>query len=164
MTQQSSPSGNQQPKSLFKAILLTGFVAGSLDAIGASLNFLIRTGKNPVRVFQFVASGVFGKNPIPAGNTRAAWGLFFHFCIAYSFTLFFFLIYPKINILSKNKIITGLFYGIFVWLVMNLIVVPLSNTPKLPFNLTQTIIGIIILMLAIGLPISLFARKYYSGT
>ncbi len=161
MTQESLLSGNQRPKSFFKIILLTGFIAGSLDAIAASVNFLIRTGKSPVRIFQFVASGVFGKNPIPAGYTRAAWGLFFHFCIAYSFTLFFFLVYPKINILRINKIITGLLYGVFVWLVMNLIVVPLSNTPKLPFNLTQTIIGIIILMLAIGLPISLMAKKYY---
>jgi uncharacterized membrane protein YagU involved in acid resistance len=161
MTQPSSPI--RKYKSVFTAILQTGFIAGALDAIAASVNFTIRTGKNPVRVFRFIASGLFGKTALTGGLLMAGCGLLFHFLIAFSFTTFFFLIYPKINILSKNSIITGLVYGVFVWLIMNKIVVPLSNTPKLPFDLTQTILGIIILMLAVGLPISLMAKKYYTG-
>lgn len=150
-------------KSIFKAILITGLIAGILDATAASLNYYIRTGNNPARVFQFVASGVFGKNPDPSGYTKAAWGLFFHFCFAYIFTIFFFLIYPKIKKIAANSIVTGLMYGAFVWLVMNLIVVPLSNTPKLPFNLGQTILGIGFILVCIGLPISIMAKRYYSG-
>ena len=155
-------NGDQKPKSLFRVIFITGFIAGILDATAASLNFWIRTGKSPLRVFQFIASGVFGKDPEPSGNAKAAWGLLFHFCIAYLFTLIFFLIYTRIKIASKNAFITGIIYGCFVWLVMNLVVVPLSNTPKLPFNLAQTILGVIFLIVCIGLPNSLIAKKFYS--
>lgn len=151
-----------KPTTLFRVIFITGLIAGILDATAASLNFWIRTGKSPVRVFQFIASGVFGKNPEPSGNARAAWGLLFHFCIAYLFTIFFFFVYPKIKIASKNIFITGIIYGCFAWLVMNLVVVPLSNTPQLPFNLTQTILGVVFLMVCIGLPNSLMAKKYFS--
>ncbi|HYM94398.1 MAG TPA: hypothetical protein VET23_09690, partial [Chitinophagaceae bacterium] len=75
-----------------------------------------------------------------------------HFCNAYLFTIFFFVIYPKIKMPPKNSIITGLLYGCFVWLVMNLVVVPMSHTPKLPFNLTQTIPEVVFLMACVGLP------------
>ena len=163
MMPQPTSQQTQKSKSLFKAIFLTGLLAGTLDAIAASLNFWIKTGKSPIPVWQYVASGVFGKNPEPGGYTRAAWGLFFHFCIAFLFTIFFFWIYPKIKFLSKNAILTGLLYGSFVWLIMNLVVVPLSNTPKLPFNLSSTILGIAFMLFCIGLPISIIAKKHFSG-
>jgi hypothetical protein len=45
---------------------------------------------------------------------------------------------------------------------MNLVVLPLSNAAALPFKTKGIIIGILILMFCIGLPISLFAHRYYS--
>jgi len=51
-------------------------------------------------------------------------GLLFHFVIAFIFTLFFFLIFPKVKLLQGNTIIVAIVYGIFVWAVMNKIVIP----------------------------------------
>ena len=90
-------------------------------------------------------------------------GLIFHYFISTSWTLLFFLLYPKINWLGKSWIISGLGYGVFVWLAMNLVVLKLSRVPQFPFNPTQAAIGMGILMLAVGLPISFLAQRYYSG-
>jgi hypothetical protein len=152
-------------------ILLTGFIAGTLDASAASINFYARTGNSPVRVWRFVASGVFGKEAYadPDSLLMPALGLLFHFCLAFSFTIFFFLIFPKIKLLAKNIFVTGIVYGFLVWLLMSKVIVPLSNTAKLaprpgPTILgisTQTILGMAFILFCIGLPIAFFTGRYY---
>ena len=154
-----------------RTILLTGLIAGTLDAAAASINFYLRTGNNPIRVWRFVASGVFGKQASadPDDLLMPALGLLFHFLLAFSFTIFFFLIFPKIKWLAKNIFITGIVYGILVWLLMTRIVVPLSNTAKLPPRpsstilgiSTQTLLGLSFIMFCIGLPIAFFTARYY---
>ncbi len=51
-------------RNLFLAVLWTSLLAGTLDAIGAIINYLVVYGKNPVRIFYYIASGVFGKEAI----------------------------------------------------------------------------------------------------
>lgn len=143
-------------------ILFAGFVAGTMDITAAIIHFYIRTQKGPTRLLQFVASGVFGQDAFAGGTTMAMLGLFFHFIVAFIFTIIFFIIYPKIKLLSKNWVVAGIVYGAIVWVIMNRIVLPLSNTPKGPFNLTQAAIGMGILMVCIGLPISFFVSRYYA--
>lgn len=144
-----------------KTILLAGLVAGVLDILAAIISYYIRTQKEPTKLFQFIASGVFGKDAFTGGTTMVLLGLLFHLILAYIFAIVFYLIYPKIKLLSKNRIITGLVYGVIVWVIMNLVVLPLSNTPKLPFDAKQAAIGMAILMVCIGLPISLIVHKHY---
>lgn len=173
-----------RPNNFLKAFFLTGLLAGTLDATAAMTQFMIRThGDNPLKVWRFVASGVLGQDVMTKNIwIVAALGLAFHFCIAFSFTLFFYFIFPKLKFLSKNLFITGMVYGIFVWLIMNLVIVPLSNVAskaklwgtitnpdgsthtgfQFPPNPTQMIIGILIIMFCVGLPISLLTGRYYS--
>jgi len=160
----------QKTNRFFSTVLFAGFIAGTLDAIAAIGGTLVFAHNNPVRIFWFIASGVFGKKASPPMLMTASFftqfiyaflGVCFHYLIAYIFTLFFFLIYPKIKILSKNRVITGLAYGLFVWLIMNLIVVPITYSSKPSFNIFPSTRGIIYLMLAIGLPLSFIAYKYY---
>jgi len=178
-------TNSKQSKNLFTTIVLSGFVAGTLDASAAMIRYMIRShGDNSLKVWRFVASGALGQQTFTKDlATMAVFGVLFHFIIAFCFTLFFFLIFPKIKFLRRNLVITGLVYGVFVWLVMNLIVVPLSNIParsklwtivtntegrrqavlQLPSDPTQLIIGILIIMFCVGLPISLIVGRYYSG-
>jgi hypothetical protein len=149
---------------LIKWIVLTGLLAGILDISAAIVRFKIKSpDKDPLVIFNYIASAVFGKETAYGGGTgMILWGVFFHFLIAMLFTIFFFLIYPKLKILSWNAVITGLIYGIFVWVIMNRVVVPLSQIPKRPFHFTnESMIQMGILMVFIGLPISLMAKKYY---
>jgi uncharacterized membrane protein YagU involved in acid resistance len=146
---------------LLYAIIKTGLFAGSLDIICAMGHYYIKNGKNPIQVLNFIASGVFDKDAFSGGIEMAVWGLLFHFTIACIWTVFYFLAYPRFSLLSKNSKISGILYGAFVWVIMTMVVVPLSNTPNIPFDITQAVIGVLILMGAIGLPISLMAEKYY---
>jgi hypothetical protein len=150
-------------KNFAKAVLLTGLLAGGLDAIAACIQYMIRTGNNPARVFRYIASAVFGKQTLTESlYGMAAWGLLFHLLIAMMFTLFFFLCYPQIKMLIKNKFVAGVFYGLFVWAVMNLVVVPVAFGTGINFQLKNALIAMGILIIAIGLPVSLLAEKYYS--
>ena len=147
---------------LFKTILFAGFIAGTLDALAAIINFYVATGKNPLIVFVFIASGVLGKQAYSDGQSIALLGLFFHYIIAIMFSAFYFLMYPKLKFLHLNKLNAAIIYGIFVWLVMNLIVVPLSKTSPLPFKIMNALLAVVILIVCIGIPISFIASSFYN--
>ena len=91
----------------------------------------------------------------------ASWGILFHMLIATAFATLFFFLLPVFRKLSGNKIVVGIVYGLLVWAIMNLLVVPLTRAPKLPFQIKSVIIGIVILITMVGIPISLivYTRK-----
>jgi hypothetical protein len=146
---------------IIRAILIAGLLVATFDLAMATIQTLAY-GRNPVRMFQFIASGVFGPESFLGGWQYAALGIIFHYCIATSWTALFFLLYPKIHLLSKNKILNGIGYGLFVWLMMNRIILPLSNVNLGPFNWTSAFIGASILVVAIGLPLSFLANRFYN--
>jgi len=157
-------SGNSPKKtnqSPLTAILLTGLLAGTLDATAATVNFWIHGGKDAGKIWRYVASAALGPSVRTGGTGIILLGLFFHYIIAFAFTIFYFLVYPKMPVLSKNKVVSGLLYGIFAWIVMNLGVVPLSYIDKFPSTLESVITNMLILMVMIGLPIAWGARRYY---
>ncbi|MDJ1479105.1 DUF1440 domain-containing protein [Cytophagaceae bacterium YF14B1] len=144
-----------------QTILKAGVVAGILDLTTAMIVNYLLAGTTPVRLLLFIASGIFGKEAFSGGIPMALLGLFLHFFIAMTFAFFYFLLYPRIQTLAKHKIVAGLLYGVFAWIVMNQIVLPLSNTPKFPFNPVKAAIGMLVLMCMIGLPISIIVHKYF---
>jgi|SRR5882724_5842771 len=153
----------QKPKSALSTILLAWLTAGTLDLLGAIIVYdLIMKRVTAVRLLQGIASGAFGKKAFDGGNTMALYGIGFHYLIALTFTIFFFVIFPYISFLKKYKILAGLLYGIFVWMVMNLAVLPMLHIGKFPTKWDAIARGAIILMFCIGLPISLIVNRYYS--
>jgi len=147
---------NQTPFSI-KNILLTTLVAGTLDGLAA----VVFLGKmNFLAVFQYIASAIFGKEAYSGGIKTALIGLVLHYIIAFSFTAFFAFISGKMALLRKNILLSALIYGIFVWAIMNLLIVPLTKIPSHPFNPEKAILNAVILIFCIGLPIAyLTARK-----
>ena len=99
-------------------ITKAGLLAGTLDILCASVQFYIRTGKNPAAVLKFIASGIFGKAAITGGTEMALLGLLFHFIIAFTWTIIFFFFYPQISHIAKSKMIAGLLYGLFIYTIM----------------------------------------------
>jgi uncharacterized membrane protein YagU involved in acid resistance len=148
---------NQMPFS-FKKVLLTALVAGTLDGLAA----VIFLGKmNFMGVFQYIASAIFGTEAFAGGIKTALIGLVLHYFIAFSFTLVFIIASTKTPVLRKNIVLSGIIYGIVVWTIMTLLVVPLTKIPAAPFNYERAILNAVILIFCIGLPISyLTARKF----
>jgi len=151
-------------KSKSGAIFLSGLIAGTLDILAAIIIYSVILEKTTaIKILQSIASGVFKKEAY-SGDPKMAWyGLGLHYIIAMLFALFYFLIYPYIPFFKKSPLISGILYGIFVWIIMNLIVLPIVF-PILPAKTLDfpLILSILILIFCIGLPISFIAKKYYS--
>ena len=147
----------------WKAVLVTTLVAGTLDIAAVHVNQLIRTGVFPVGIFNFIAGGAISlEKALSGGAAVVLLGVLIHYFISFSFTLLFFVMYPVIVRVSRNKYVNGLLYGAFVWVVMNLVVLPFSALPAKPFVFNnQAVTGLLILMVVFGPPISLLADRYY---
>jgi hypothetical protein len=163
MTTVQTVSGFREPnaKPLLKTIAWVGLLVGSLDILSACLHAYIVRGTTPNIVLRYIASAAIGKEAFAGGWGIPVLGLLFHFIIAYSFTILFFLLYPHVKLMSKNIVLTATVYGIFIFIVMNLLVLPLTKLPHATFHLDKAAIATGILIVAIGLPLSFFARKFY---
>lgn len=147
----------------FPASLITKatLITGALDICLAFLYSYIKRGTSPVTVLQYIAKVLLGKepgmNPLVLGIT----GLLIHFLIALAWTILFFILYSRLNFMQLNKILTGIVYGLFVWAMMNILILPLWNNKPFVFNAESAIINAVILILAIGLPLSFIAHRFY---
>lgn len=144
-------------KHALRTIIAGGMLAGTLDALAAIIVFNV----SPEKLFQFIASAAFGSDAFSGGLFTVLWGAFFHYFIAFSWTILFFFIYPVVYRYIKNRGVTVFLYGILIWLVMNRIVIPLTFLSQPPFDLNQALVGSAILIFAVSLPIVLFTHRYY---
>jgi hypothetical protein len=157
----ATPITETKPSAL-KTILLAWLTAGCLDLLGAiTVYSLIMQRVTTLRLLQGIARGALGNSAYEGGIATASAGVGFHFIIAFCFTIFYFFIFPYIPFLKKQRIISGLLYGIFAWCVMNLAVLPLLQIASIPTKWDSIIRGAVILMFCIGLPISLIVSRYY---
>jgi uncharacterized membrane protein YagU involved in acid resistance len=141
-----------------KNILWIGLLAGTLDAIAALLlNYKIE----PAIIFRFIASSVFGKAAFSGAEEMIVAGVIFHYLIAYLFTTAFYLLYPFAFATFKNKYVVANVYGAITWLIMNLIVVPLSKIGPHAIKPMAIVTGLFVLIICIGLPVALIAHTKY---
>lgn len=146
-----------------KTILWSGLVAGILDGLAAIGVYYIWFKLSPGQVMQFIASGVYGPSSFTGGMSMIVAGIFFHFLIAYIFAVFYFFIFPKISLLRTHPVISGLIFGFGTWLVMNLLVIPMSRIQPSPFDAGLTAVSIVWHMTLVGLPVALITKKYFSN-
>jgi hypothetical protein len=145
---------------LTSPVLVGGVAVAILDGIAATIDFRMR-GVSFTRLWQGVASGALGPKSFQLGPTSALLGLFFHTLIATTSALVFNIAARFAPLLVAHYIASGVTYGIIVFLVMNLAVIPLSAMPPRPFSLAITIRQILVHIFCVGLPIS-FASYWYS--
>jgi hypothetical protein len=157
----TTPSGTSNSRPLIRTIAWVGLLAGTLDILSACISAYLSRGTTPATVLKYVASGLFGKEAFAGGAMMPVYGLLIHYIIAYSFTTFFFLVYPSIRFLSKNVILTAILYGIFIYVVMDLIILPVTRAPKGTFRIDKALLAAAILVVAIGLPLSIVARRFF---
>jgi Na+/alanine symporter len=136
------------------AILAGGLVAGSLDLMMAFYAY----GRG---VPKGIASGLLGRSALQGGWATYVLGIGLHFFIALSAAGVYYVASRTLEFLREYPLICGLFYGIAVFLVMNLVVLPLSAIhSRGPFTLRGLIQGLLVHMFMIGLPISFSVRAF----
>jgi hypothetical protein len=141
-------------------VIRAGFIVGTLDITATCLHYFIKTGKGPALIFKYIASAVLGKAAFTGGANVIACGLLMHYAIAFAFTIFFFWLFEKRKIFAQNPLLTGIFYGSFTWLMMNLVMVPLTRANAAPFTVQSVVINLLILIACIGIPLALMAAMY----
>jgi uncharacterized membrane protein YagU involved in acid resistance len=145
------------------AILVGGAIAGALD-ITYAIVFSAFRGVPPLRILQSVASGLLGPAAFDGGVPVAALGLFLHFLIAFTIAAIFYFASRRLPFLTRRPVVSGVLYGVVVYAVMNLVVLPLSATPpRKSFPLIVIVTGLLVHMFFIGLPIALATRKASAG-
>jgi len=147
----------------FRTILLAWVVAGTLDVGTAVTYYPLTANVTATQILQGIASGLLGARAFQGGTATAALGLGLHYVIALTWTVFFYVLASNLRTLNRRPLIVGPLYGIFVWLVMNLIVLPLSNVAHRPLRLQPSIIGAVILMICTGTPIATIVGRHLSA-
>lgn len=150
--------------SWIKAVLFATLIAGLMDITSAYIDVYIRTGHISTKMFQYIAGGALGLDTsLKGGLGVQALGLCIHFFLAFSYTLAFFLIYPKLHLQQFNKYLVGFIYGFLVGMFMTFIVLPLTKLPHNPFDFAKALKAWLILAFMLGIPVSFIANRYYSS-
>jgi hypothetical protein len=139
--------------SLLRPILAGGALAGTFDLIAAFISF----GSGVPRA---IAGGLLGGQAIHGGAGTWILGVVLHYFIAFSAAAIYCLASRRLGFLRDHWLVCGLFYGIAVFLVMNLVVLPLCAYHSTgPYQYRALVQGLLVHMIIIGLPISLSLNR-----
>jgi len=141
----------------------SALLAGALDITYAIVFSYFRSGVAPSRILQSVASGALGRAAYDGGTRTAALGLALHFLIAFIITAIYFLAASGQRWLTRRPLLTGAVYGLGVYGVMNLVVIPLSAIGTRPHPAAISLAtGVLVHMFCIGVPIAFGARRAFA--
>lgn len=117
--------------SLVRQWIKTGVAVAISDGLFASATGKwIKPYATPFRVFRGVASVLFGKGALDGGTPMALVGMLMHLCVALFWSGLFILALQNSAKLREmiqsapSAIVVALVYGMSIWLIMSLIVIP----------------------------------------
>ena len=149
-----------QPGGPARAILTGGVIAGLLDITFAFIFYGIH-GSTPIQILQSVASGLLGESSFQGGAATAALGAFFQLLIPTVAAAVYYGLTRMLPALRRHAVVSGLLYGIVVYVVMNQVVLPLSAIPFTPSRQFAMVAPAVVAhMFLVGLPIALANRRF----
>ena len=146
-----------------RAIGWGGLIGGILD-ISDALLFYGARGIPPQRLLQGIARGLLGNAALRGGWGTAILGLGLHFLIAFTAGAVYYAASRRLRILRERPVVSGILYGVAVFLFMNMIVVPLSAIRRSPTAMLALSVvslnAVLALILFIGLPIAIAVHRF----
>ncbi|MGA8529169.1 MAG: hypothetical protein WB622_05600 [Acidobacteriaceae bacterium] len=152
-------------KNTVGAVVRIGLIAGTLD-ISENLIFNAFRHITPVRIFQYIASGLTGMWAFRAGMASVALGVAIHYTIALAWTALYFVAAGRWRVLVRRPVVCGLLYGALVYVMMNSVVLPLTRVPhaRAAMSMASRVSGVLALLFCIGLTVALLtAREQRTG-
>ena len=146
----------------FRAILMAGLVVGVLDISSAFVIWWQR-GVGARRGLQGIAAGLLGAKSFDGGLVTASLGLALHFFVALVVVSIFYLASRKIEFLTIHPVVSGVLYGIGVYIVMYWFVLPMAF-PTFRHRMGNELLAVAIHISLIGLPCALIVRRYSQPT
>jgi hypothetical protein len=127
------------------AILLAGIISGSLDLTFAFTFHGLRSGIGPIRILQSIASGWLGTDSFQDGIPAAA---------------LYLIAMLRMRWMTAHAYLYGMAYGVAIYLVMNFVVLPLSNAPHFKATVLGTTCDLSMHVLVIGPAIALSLKRF----
>ena len=150
----------QPSRGIALTVLLATAAAGTLDITDACVYWGVTKGVSPERIFQSVASGVLGQAAYAGGVGTAALGLFLHFGIMAVMVATYVVASVRLPILTRRPVVMGLAYGAATFVMMNYVVLPLSQVGPsgrfVPLNFINALMAHLIL---VGLTTAMIAAS-----
>ena len=140
-----------------RALLYGTLTVGVLDLLDALVFFGLR-GVAPILISQSIASGLLGRAAYDGGVPTAVLGILLHFFNAFVIVVTYLIASRRFPTLAHRPLLFGPLYGLAVYAVMNLVVVPVSAAVVGPKSWPVVVNGLLIHMLRVGLPSALAAR------
>lgn len=139
----------------FRFVLISGFVAGTVDIASAALIYRI----SPLVVMRAIASGLQGGAAFGGGLGSSVLGLGLQWTMSIIIAGIYLLAIRWIPRLRHSWIQGGVVAGIIIFLVMNYVVVPLSAIGAIPKFSTLSFLENLFAMILFGLIVSFFFRS-----
>ena len=156
----ANPAGSPFPSgSRARAVAIGGLAVGVLDAADGVAYFGISAGLDPIQVLQFIASGAVGGDAFRGGLAAAGLGALIHFALAYGVTVAFVWVYVRSEAIRRHWGAAGLAYGAAVWLLMNLMVLPLTRVQAAPLTSLAVLHGLAGHALFVGLAAAVVCHR-----
>jgi hypothetical protein len=144
----------------WRPILWGTLLAGTLDICAAMISVQLR-GIPAIQAVKGVAAGWLGRDAFRGGEGVVALGLISHYAIMAVIVALFYLASRSLPVLTKHWAWAGVAYGAAVYLVMSMIVVPLSAFPRSgPPSLPNVLQNLAIMIVCVGLPIAYVTRRF----
>jgi uncharacterized membrane protein YagU involved in acid resistance len=146
-------------RSTMVAILIGGFVAGTIDIGSACLI----NGASPPVILRAIAGGLLGKSSIGGAISTAGLGLVLQWAMSILIAAIFVVASLRMPLLRRRWMEAGLAYGVVVFFVMNYVVLPLSAIGHAPRFRLVHFSEDMLAMLLFGLIVARFARLANQG-
>jgi hypothetical protein len=147
--------------SLLRLSVIGGIISGFLHLLiqqGIVFGLILKT--PIISSLQFVASGIMGDAAFTGGLATALLGLVLDFIMITIMAGVFIFSADRIPLLRRNIMLGSILYGFGIFIVMNLIVLPLSAAPPLPAPPLWLLIELVLQhILLIGLPLGILVQQ-----
>ena len=112
-----------------------------------------------MRMLQGITSGLIGAQSFQGGLATAACGLAIHFLIAFAVVTIFYVASRRIVFLTEDAVVSGILYGIAVYLFMYWVVIRVVFPNAHP-SLSRDVTAVLVHISLIGLPTALIVQRY----
>lgn len=146
------------PRLQLPRVLLGGLAVGTFDLVFACMWWAIAANVPPTRIFQSIASGLYGRASFEGGVRTAAVGIVAHYFIAACMVLAYALVASRSPSLIRHPWRWGPVYGVFLYAAMNFVIVPLSAAAPAPTRPAWMAASVVVHVL-IGIACAFIARN-----
>ena len=147
--------------SLLRLSVIGGIISGFLHLLiqqGIVFGLILKT--PIISSLQYVASGILGEAAFTGGLVTALLGLVLDFIMITMMAGVFIFSVDRIPLLRRHVIPGSILYGFGIFIVMNLIVLPLSAAPVLPAPPLWLLVELVLQhILLIGLPLGILVQR-----